>query len=98
MGSIISSHVKEDGRIIFEVVVDADEALQLKGNINNVHIFSENVAEISSRLLQRGKNEATKYFLVPRELRRDLNMNAKVYCQKIQTKTKTIFIYVMENY
>jgi len=98
MGSIISSHVKEDGRVVFEVVVDADEALQLRGNINDVHIFSENVADISARLLQRGKKEATKYFLVPRELRKDLIIPRKVYCQRIETKTKTIFIYVMENY
>ena len=31
MGSIVSSKIRNDGKVVFEVVVDYDEALQLQG-------------------------------------------------------------------
>ena len=82
MGTILTSKIKEDNKIVFEIMVDYDEALQLKGNINNVHLFSEDVPSTETRLAQRGKNEATYYFLVPKELRKDIEMKGKVRCQK----------------
>ncbi|HLD97268.1 MAG TPA: hypothetical protein VI934_02905 [Candidatus Nanoarchaeia archaeon] len=98
MGSIISSRLKEDGKVIFEVLIDADEALQLRGNMSNVHIFSDAVIDIEANLAQRGKNEATKYFLVPKQVRRDMKISGKVRCQKFEARGKTFFIYVIEQY
>ena len=96
MGTILSSRIKDDGKIIFETIIDYEEAVQLKGYMDNIHIFSENVADIGTNISQRGKNEATKYFLIPKELRKGLKFTAKTTCQKIETKTKTIFIYVVD--
>ncbi|MBS3100692.1 hypothetical protein A2641_01005 [Candidatus Nomurabacteria bacterium RIFCSPHIGHO2_01_FULL_37_25] len=96
MGAILSSRIKDDGKVVFEVSLDYEEATQLKGFMNNIHIFSENVADIKANISQRGKNEATKYFLIPKELRKNMKFNAKTTCQKIETKTKTIFIYVID--
>ena len=70
--------------------------VQLKGHINNICVFSEDAAEIKTNLSQRGKNEATKYFLIPRELRSDLKFNEKVKCQKLETNSKIIFVYVVD--
>ncbi len=97
MGTILSSRTKEDNKIIFEVQVDYEEALQLKGNINNVHLFSEDVATVETRVALRGKGESTYYFLVPKELRKDLGkFKGKANCQKIETKTKIMFLYVID--
>ena len=96
MGAILSSRIKDDGKVIFEISVDYEEATQLKGYMNNVHIFSENVADIKTNISQRGKNEEKKYFLIPKELRKNLKFNAKTTCQKIESKTNTIFIYVVD--
>ena len=96
MGAILSSRIKDDGKVVFEVSLDYEEATQLKGFMNNIHIFSENVADIKANISQRGKNEATKYFLIPKELRKNMKFNAKTTCQKRETKTKTIFIYVID--
>jgi hypothetical protein len=96
MGSILNSKTTNDGKIIFEVVVDYEESLQLKGHVNNVHLFSEEVVDIKSNISLRGKNEATKYFLIPKELRQGLMFNTKVTCQKMETPTKVIFIYVVD--
>ena len=96
MGTILNSRTKEDNKIVFEILVDYEEALQLKGNINNVHLFSEDVAEVETRLTRRGKDESTYYFLVPKGLRKNLEAKGTVKCQKIETKTKIIFVYVMD--
>lgn len=98
MGNILNSKTTSDGKIIFEVLVDYEEALQLKGYIKNIHMFSEDVPNIKSNLSLRGSNEATKYFLIPKELRKDLQFNTKVKCQKMETDSKTIFIYVVDKF
>ena len=65
--------------------------------MDNIHVFSENVADVTTNISQRGKNEATKYFLIPRELRKGLKFSEKnITCQKIDTKSKTIFVYVID--
>lgn len=96
MGSILSSRVREDGKVIFEVCTDYNEALQMHGNLENIHIFSENVAAIKTNMSQRGKNDSTKYFLIPKELRRNLRFRDTTKCQKIETDSKIIFIYTID--
>ncbi|MBW2974158.1 hypothetical protein KY366_00420 [Candidatus Woesearchaeota archaeon] len=98
MGEILNSKTHNNGRITFEIIVDYDEALQLKGHVRNIHLFSEDVPDIKTNISLRGKNEATKYFLIPKELRKDLQFNTKVKCQKIETETKTIFVYVVDKF
>lgn len=94
MGTIVRSK-KKGGKIFLEVESDYDEYLQLRGHLNEIHLFSENAVEIKSNISQRGKNEATKYFLIPRELRKGFKWNNQVSCQKIDAKDKTIFVYVV---
>ncbi len=96
MGVILGSRVRDDGKVIFEVLLDQDEAIHLKGHMDNIHVFSENAAEIETNISQRGKNEATKYFLIPKTLRHGLTFDESVKCQKIDTKTRTIFVYVVD--
>lgn len=93
MGSILGSEVSEDGKVIFEVMVDKAEALQMQGHLDNVHVFSGETDHIKSRISFRGKNEATKYFLIPREMREDITKNKEVKCQVLETKDETIYIY-----
>ncbi|MCK4589866.1 MAG: hypothetical protein KAT77_05450 [Nanoarchaeota archaeon] len=97
MGNIISSKINKD-KIVYEIALTPDEALQLKGHVNNIYLFTENVAEIRTNISQRGKNAATKYFLIPRELRKGLDFRSSVSCQKFETKEKTIFIYVLDKF
>jgi hypothetical protein len=97
MGEIISSRVKEDGKVVFEIAVSYEEAKQLKGHLNRVHVFSEDVADIKSNIAQRGKNEATKYFLIPKEVRKAMKLtDAPVGCQLIETNSRYIFVYVVD--
>jgi hypothetical protein len=94
MGSIISSR-REANKVVVEAALDHEELVQLKGEIDDIHLFSEKIADLQTNISQRGKNEATKYFLIPRNLRKDLNIMEPVSCQRINTPDKAIFVYVV---
>ena len=96
MGEILSSKTLKDGKIVYEIQMDYEESLQLRGHIKNIHVFSEDVTDIKTNLSSRGKNEATKYFLIPRELRNNIQFTDKVKCQKLDAGSKIIFIYVVD--
>ena len=96
MGTILSSKTTKEGKVVHEVLVDYEESLQLQGNVKNVHLFSEDVISLKTNLAGRGKNEATKYFLIPRELRKEIQFEDKVKCHKIETDSKVIFVYIVD--
>ncbi len=98
MGQILSSKVTNDNKVVFTISMDQKEALQLKGHMDNVHIFSDKIATMDTSIATRGKNSATKYFLVPIKLRKNIDYNSKVKCQRIDTKNKIIFFYVIDKY
>ena len=94
MGTIISS--KKDGKkVIIEVSSDYEEYLHLRGHLEDIYLFSENVAQVQTNISQRGKNAATKYFLIPRQFRKGFKFNNATSCQKIDFKEKVIFIFVV---
>jgi len=96
MGTILGTRMIGGDKVVFEIEMDYKDSLKLKGHVRNVHIFSEDAADIKTNLSQRGTNEATKYFLIPRELRGTLEFSKNVKCQKIETETKKIFIFAMD--
>ena len=96
MAKIISSKKRDDGTVIVELNMDYDEAIRLKGNMDNIHLVSEDVSDIRSNVSFRGKNESTKYFLIPRQLRKDLNVKTDAFCQRIDTDSKIVFVYLID--
>jgi hypothetical protein len=98
MGTLMSSKIREDGKVVYEVVVDSSESLQLKGHMTDVHIFSLNNMEVHSRLSKRGTNDATTYFLVPKEFREGLKESANAKCQLIRIPNKKIFVFTVDDF
>jgi hypothetical protein len=96
MGCIQSSKIRNDEKVVFEVVLDYDESLHLKGHFDNIHLFSEEVIDTDTILAVRGANDATKYFLVPKNLREGINLEGKVKCNRFDTKTKIVFVYMID--
>lgn len=94
MGTIISSR-KEGEKVVTEILSDYEEHLHLRGQLNDVYLFSEKNAEIKTNISQRGKNSATKYFLIPKQFRKGFRFNNVTSCQKIDLDNKVIFIYVV---
>lgn len=98
MGTILSSKLKGEGKVVFEILMDYEEAVQLQGRMDDVHIFSENNIDKKANISTRGKNAATKYLLIPRELRKGIQFDKEISCQKIELKDKIIFIYIVEKF
>jgi hypothetical protein len=98
VGTILSTKLKGEGSVIFEVLMPYEEAVQLQGHMDDIHIFSEGTSELKTNVSTRGKNGATKYFLIPRELRQDIDFKSEINCQKIDLKDKIIFIYSVDKY
>lgn len=95
MGTILTTR-KQGSKIVTEVLSDYDEYLQLRGHLDKIRIFSENILETQTNISQRGKNSATKYFLIPRQFRRGIKFNNTTSCQKMEFDDKIIFIYVVD--
>ncbi|PJB15573.1 MAG: hypothetical protein CO118_02990, partial [Flavobacteriales bacterium CG_4_9_14_3_um_filter_32_8] len=73
-----------------------EEAVALKGHMKDIYMFAEDLAETASQVSTRGTNDATRYFLIPRSLRDNLDIESTVKCQRIDTATKTIFVYAVD--
>jgi hypothetical protein len=97
MAEILSSrrHSKA-GQVVVEVLLCQDEFRQLRGEMDDVCLFSERVANVPSKLSLRGRNDATKYFLIPRQLRKQISIRGEVSCQRLERDGKFIFIYVLD--
>ncbi|HLC84022.1 MAG TPA: hypothetical protein VJI69_09330 [Bacteroidia bacterium] len=95
MASIINS-VRTSGKMFVSLQLSNDEALKLNGYMDSIYLISDSNASVPSRISMRGKNEATKYFLIPKMLRKDLTYDGKVTCQKIENKDKILFVYVVD--
>jgi hypothetical protein len=98
MGTILGSKLKGEGKVIFEVLMDYEEAVQLQGHMDNIHLFSENITDLKTKISTRGKNAATKYLLIPRSLRKNIKFDKEINCQKIELKEKIIFVYVVDKF
>lgn len=98
MGTILSTKLKGANDIIFEVIMPYEESIQLHGHMDDIHIFSENTTEMKTNISTRGKNGSTKYFLIPKDLRRNIDLNKEINCQKIDLKEKIIFIYSVDKF
>lgn len=98
MGHILGSKVTNDGKIILSVCLEHEEALQLQGHIDDIHVFSGRIANIKTNVAMRGQNAATKYFLIPKDMRSNIRYSSEANCQKLETKNKLMFIYVIDKY
>lgn len=96
MGTILTTKMAADKKVIVEVLLDYDEYVQLKGQMHNIHIFSEDNIDIRANISQRGRNAATKYFLIPRDMRKGMKLTQDISCVKIDTKGRAIFIYTIK--
>ncbi len=96
MGKIVSSKTLNNNNVLFEIEVNYKESLFLKGNIQNIHLFSEDAAQVCSNIASRGAYEATKYFLIPKQLRGGFDFNRDVHCQRIDLDKKIIFVFLVE--
>ena len=96
MGTILNTRMADDKRIIVELSLDYDEYIQLKGHMHNVHLLSEDNIETEAHISERGRNAATKYFLIPKSMRKGLKFGESITCHKVELPNRKIFVYVVK--
>ena len=96
MGEVIKTKVVGD-KLIHSVELAEDDALTLEGNMKNVHMFSFELCEIDSKIMEKGKDRRVKYFVLPTKLKSKSKNRLKIESiQKFDTGAKSIFVYVCE--
>lgn len=98
MGNIVSLKSINNEKVEVKLEVTQKEMLWLKGNLDKMYLFSENNLDMETRLVQRGKRESTKYFLMPKEFRKNILISNSVKCTMIDSKTKQFFIFAVNKY
>ncbi len=98
MGKIIALRTASDNKVNITLELSESEAKLLQGNLNKIHVFSEDNLTSMSKLVQRGKRESTKYFLLPKDSRKGITPSSFVPCMRLETKTRNIFIYSVKKY
>jgi hypothetical protein len=96
MAKIIKQKLRDEN-VVAEVVLTKEETKELGGEMEDVTLFTESKAKVPARISLRGKHEATKYFLIPKVLRKDLNTLGSVSCQRLHRDGKDIFVYVVDS-
>jgi hypothetical protein len=98
MGEILNVKRGKDEKIIVNLELNKKEYDWLKGNLDYMCIFSEKNLEYETRLVQRGKRESTKYFLLPKEFRKNIYPQNSVKTTRIETKNRYIYLFSINKY
>ncbi len=98
MGKLSSVRSINETKVAVSLEISPRELSWLKGNVENLHLFSESNLQYDSRVVQRGKKDSSKYFLMPKELRKELIVNGPIKCNRIETPSKDIYIFALDKY
>ena len=96
MGEIIDSKVLANNNILCKVLLEIDEAQALKNGFRRVYLFAPKLCEKEAKIIERGRNNSTKYFEIPFSLRfrKKKTYDAASY-QKLENHSKIFYIYVI---
>lgn len=94
MGEVIDSVGRDEKRLL-KVVLDSEEAKNLRGHREKIHIFSEDNCVHKVDLLERGNKREAKYFKIPRELKKRRQKITNICYQRVQESGKVFFIFTL---
>ena len=92
MASIISSKVNKEN-VILSLKLEHNEAKELNGHVNNIHLIAEDDIVETASLYEKGRNGNTKYFLIPRILRKKIRIKKEAKCIMFDKKDRIMFVY-----
>ena len=98
MGKILKIQNKTNEKVEVTLEMTQNEVEWLSGNLDGMHLFSEKNLICQTRLVQRGKRESTKYFLMPKEFRKGVMISNSIPCSRIEAKTKFIYLFLVSKY
>ena len=96
MGEIINTKTSSD-KIIYKTELNGKEAFQLKNHMKSIHMFSADLCNNDTRIIERGNKGSAKYFVIPLSLKsRKKKRSNKVSYQKIEIEDKVFYICVVD--
>lgn len=92
MGKILNILNKSGDNVEVTLDLSLEELKFLKGNIENIRLFSEFNLKYKSKVVCRGNLAATNYFLIPKEINDGINFD-DVSCCMIPREDKNLFVF-----
>jgi hypothetical protein len=93
MGKILNILNKSDDRVEVTLEFDLKYFKKLKGNLDKIYLFSEDVLDFNSKLVSRGKDDSTKYLLIPKEINTEVFAREDINYSVIEDPDKFLFIF-----
>lgn len=96
MAKILSTRQIRD-KTVFKVEADMMESLNLRGNLRNVVMFPLDACDIRSQIIEKGRDGATKHFLLPMALRqKSKGRPNNITYQAHDMEEKAVFIFSLD--
>lgn len=95
MAEIISTSVKKDD-VIISLKLTRQEYMELSGHYDDILCLAKAAVVNPAKIYLPGQQSSTKYFLIPKNIRDCLPDDSEVKCQKIDTSTAHIIVYVVQ--
>ena len=92
MASIISSKIHEN-HVVLSLKLEHNEAKELNGNVNNIHLIAEDDIVETASVYEKGRNGNTKYFLIPRILRKKIRIKKEAKCMILDKGDRIMCVY-----
>jgi hypothetical protein len=93
MGEIVSKKQIKD-KVRYKIELDINEYKRLEGNHKNIKILEMDSCQTNSKIIRRGNNNSTHFFLLPLELRSKKKMKfSEKYCHGVSFNKKAFFVY-----
>ena len=94
--AIIINSERRDDHIILSLKINMEEAKALKNIVGNVSLIPHESDFTEATVYERGKNGATKYFLIPKSLRKNTRLTKSIQCAKVDADDKVLWVYFMD--
>ena len=98
MGEILNIVNKVEDKIEVTLSLDRSYFKKLKGSLDKIHLFSEDVLDFDSKLVSRGKDESTKYLLIPKEINSEIFAREDVTYSVIEEPDKLFLIFAVNKF
>jgi len=82
-------------KVVYKILLDENEALNLRGNLKNIHLFSSDLCKKEAQMNQRGNKGVTKYFKIPLSLRSRKKPSGILSYQNLSIPSKIFYIYTI---
>lgn len=98
MGKILNIINKFDSNVEVTLELDRKYFKKLRGNLDKIHLISTDVLDFESKVVSRGKDDSTKYLLIPKEINSEVFARNDVSYHVIEEDKNLFFFFFVNKY